>query len=259
MVEPTVEAKYFRSGFHKGHVIGMRGLGRFLTGFSGKNAPPFNRIYMGGEMDIRGFDIWGVSPMAYIPSETVVPVLNSDGSARMQKSVTNGVETLTPVTQTIPIYQLMFPGGDTQLLGNFEYRIPIFGPVIVAGFFDAGINRISRPNQLTLNPGRIAELNGKYPQAGFDGNARIAKGTDIMRSSTGVELQVMMPVVNAPFRLYWAYNPQIAEVILRPPIVLDRSMFPNEATFLNSAATWGRVSPFYERRTTFRFSIGRTF
>ena len=31
-----------------------------------------------------------------------------------------------------------FLGGDTQLLGNFEYRIPIFGPVTLAAFADIG-------------------------------------------------------------------------------------------------------------------------
>jgi outer membrane protein insertion porin family len=31
-----------------------------------------------------------------------------------------------------------FTGGDTQLLGNFEYRIPIFGPVALAAFADIG-------------------------------------------------------------------------------------------------------------------------
>jgi outer membrane protein insertion porin family len=112
---------------------------------------------------------------------------------------------------------------------------------------------------LTLNPDRISELNGAFPQAGFDGRAKIAPGTQNMRSSTGIELQVMMPVVNAPFRLYWAYNPQIVREFLQPPIVLDRSMFPNQSTFLNAVPTVGRVMPFYERRTTFRFSIGRTF
>jgi outer membrane protein insertion porin family len=259
MIEPTIEAKYFRSGFMRGHVIGGRFLGRFVSGFGGRVAPPFNRFYMGGEMDIRGFDIWGVSPMAYVPSETLVNVLNSDGSARTQKVIVNGVESVEPVTQRIPIYQLIFPGGDTQLLTNVEYRIPLFGPVILAGFFDAGINRVSRPGQLTLRPERVGELNNAFPQAGFDGRARIAPGTQNMRSSTGIELQVMMPVVNAPFRLYWAYNPQIVREFLQPPVVLDRSFFPNQATFEQSVVLWGRATPFYERRSTFRFSIGRTF
>src|SRR5262249_1360484 len=36
----------------------------------------------------------------------------------------------------IPFYTAV--GGDTRLLFNFEYRIPIAGPVSLAGFFDAG-------------------------------------------------------------------------------------------------------------------------
>jgi outer membrane protein insertion porin family len=260
MIEPTIDAKYFRSGLAKGHVIGMHVLGRFVTGYGGRSAPPFNRFYMGGEMDVRGFDIWGISPLAYIPSSAQVPVLNSDGSARLQKVIdTNGVVSESPILMNIPVYQLIFPGGDTQGVFNFEYRIPIFGPVILAGFFDAGINKVSRPGQLALNPGRINELNAAFPSAGFDGRAKIAPGTQDMRSSTGVELQVMMPVVNAPFRFYWAYNPQITRTYLQPPIVLDRSVFPNQQTFVSSVAQWGQASPFYERRSIFRFSIGRTF
>ncbi|MGH9629180.1 MAG: BamA/TamA family outer membrane protein, partial [Bryobacteraceae bacterium] len=180
-------------------------------------------------------------------------------SARLQKVIVDGQEGMAPVTQEIPVYQLIFPGGDTQVVTNFEYRIPIVGPVILAAFFDAGLNKVSRPGQLKLNPDRIAELNGAFPQAGFDGRAVIAPGTQKIRTSTGLELQIMMPVVNAPFRLYWAYNPTIMQDFLVPPIVADRSLFPNEATFLNSVATFGQATPFFEKRKTFRFSIGRTF
>jgi outer membrane protein insertion porin family len=153
----------------------------------------------------------------------------------------------------------VFPGGDTQMIGNFEYRIPIMGPVNVALFFDIGVNKILRPDQLKMNDDRVAELNGKYPQAGFDGRAYIAQGTQAPRASTGIELQVLLPVVNAPFRIYWAYNPLIVREFLQPPIVADRSFFPNNATFLNSVASFGQIYPFYERRSTFRFTIGRTF
>jgi outer membrane protein insertion porin family len=260
MIEPTIDAKYFRAGFRKGHVIGMHALGRFVSGFGGVVAPPFNRFYMGGENDIRGFDIWGISPMAYVPSEASINVLNSDGSARQQRFVdSTGTEVLVPVTQRIPTYQLIFPGGDTQVVTNLEYRIPLFGPVIIAAFFDAGVNKISRTDQLRLNPTRVNELNAAFPQAGFSAQARIAPGTQNVRASTGLELQVMMPVVNAPFRIYYAYNPLIVQTFLQPPIVVDRSTFPNQATFVNSVATFGRASPFFERRTLFRFSIGRTF
>ena len=259
MIEPTIDAKYFRAGFKKGHVIGMHGLGRFLTGFGGKLAPPFNRFYMGGENDIRGFEIWGISPIAYIPSEASVNVINDDGSARLQKVIENGVEGFAPVLQKIPIYQLIFPGGDTQIVTNFEYRIPIFGPVTLAAFVDAGVNRISRTEQLTMNPSRVSELNGFFPQAGFSGKAVLAPETQRMRSSTGLELQIMMPVVNAPFRLYWAYNPQIVRTYLQQPVVVDRSFFPNQATFEQAVLSYGTPSPFYEKRKTFRFTISRTF
>jgi len=74
-----------------------------------------------------------------------------------------------------------------------------------------------------------------------------------------LELQIMMPVVNAPFRLYWAYNPSIYRDFIIPPVVVDRSAFPNNATFINSLSIIGQPSPFYEKRSTFRFTISRTF
>ena len=40
-----------------------------LTGYGGKVAPPFERTYIGGEQDVRGFEIWGISPAAYIASD----------------------------------------------------------------------------------------------------------------------------------------------------------------------------------------------
>jgi outer membrane protein insertion porin family len=46
---------------------------------------------------------------------------------------------------------------------------------------------------------------------------------------------------------------------LQPPIVADRSSFPNNATFLNSLIQFGQSYPFFEKRSTFRFTIGRTF
>jgi outer membrane protein insertion porin family len=215
---------------------------------------------MGGENDVRGFEIWGISPIAFVPSQAPVQVLNNDGSARMQRFVdSNGQEVLSPVTQNIPTYQFIFPGGDTQAVTNLEYRIPIFGPVILAAFFDAGLNKISRTNQLRLNPQRVTELNAAFPTAGFNAQAKIAPGTQSIRASTGLELQVMMPVVNAPFRLYWAYNPMRVQELIQPPVVADRSLFPNQATFLNAISQFGSPFPFVEKRTLFRFSIGRTF
>jgi outer membrane protein insertion porin family len=258
-IEPTLDAKYFRKGFKNGHVIGMHLLARFLTGYGGKVAPPFSRYYMGGENDIRGFDIWGISPIVFLPNTATVNVLNNDGTPRQQKQVVNGVTQFAPVTMTIPSYQLTFPGGDTSIVTNFEYRIPIVGPVVLAIFGDAGIDKLALPSQLKLNPGRIDQLNTEFPQAGFGGDAYIAPGTQKIRASTGLELQVLMPVVNAPFRLYWAYNPLIFRGYLQAPIVADRSYFPNDATYKNAISSIGAPIPFFERHSTFRFSVGRTF
>ncbi|MBM3745024.1 MAG: outer membrane protein assembly factor BamA [Acidobacteria bacterium] len=259
MVQPTVSLRYFRPAPYKNHVLGMRFMGAFVSGYGGRSAPPFNRWYIGGEQDVRGFEIWGVSPVAFVPSEATVNVLNSDGSARTQKIILDGQMVSSPVTQRIPIYQMIFPGGDAQAIGNFEYRIPIAGPVNLAYFFDAGLNKLLRPSQLAMNPDRLKELNATFPQAAYDGRARIAPGTQRIRTSTGLELQVLLPVVNAPFRIYWAYNPTIVRQFIQPPIVADRSMFPNQTTFINSVALFGQPVPFWEQRKTFRFTIGRTF
>jgi len=259
-VRPSLDLKYFKPNpLHRNHILAFHFMGNLLTGYGGKVAPPFARTYIGGEQDIRGFDIWGISPIAFVASDATVNVYNNDGTQRTQKILINGVSTGVPVTQTIPIYQLIYPGGDTQLIGNFEYRIPIFGPLTMALFFDAGVNRILLPGELKMNPGRVTQLNAEFPQAAFNGKVRIAPGTQNLRSSTGIEFQVLLPVVQAPFRVYWAYNPNRIDQYLQPPIVADRSYFPNNATFLNAIASFGQAYPFFEKHSTFRFTIGRTF
>ena len=175
-------------------------------------------------------------------------IVNSDGSI-----------SFNPVMQTIPTYRLVLPGGDTVGIGNFEYRIKIFGPVALAPFFDAGLDKLAFSKQLRLNPGRLDQLNSDWPQAGYGPYASIAPGTQKMRMSTGLELQVLMPVVNAPFRVYWAYNPSRVNTSLQPPLAVDRSMFPNDYTYNAAIALYGTAIPYQERSSVFRFTIGRTF
>lgn len=256
MVTPQVDIAHFRPGFRPGHVIGIHGLARYITGYGGKVAPPFNRFFMGGENDVRGFQLFTVSPIAFVPTVGVVNQLNNDGSPRQQRGSDGR---LFNVRQQIPSYQLISPGGDTYLVGNIEYRIPIFGPVTLAAFFDAGVNRLSNQDQLNLNPSRITALNHQFPEAAFSDSAIVALNTQAVRTSTGLELQVLMPVFNQPFRIYWAYNPTLVRDYIEPPVVADRSYFPNNASFINSLLTYGRPIPFFERKSTFRFTIGRTF
>ena len=259
-VRPTLDLKYYKPApWHKSHILALHVMGSSILGYGGKAVPPFLRTFMGGEQDIRGFDFFAITPIAFIPSSASVNVLNADGSARTQKVFVNGVAGTQNVQMTVPSYQLITPGGDTQGLMNFEYRIPIVGPVTLAAFADAGVDRILLSNQLRIEQSRLSDLNTQFPQAAFDSKVRIAAGTQRMRASTGLEVQVLLPIVQAPFRVYWAYNPSILREYLQPPIVADRSMFPNAATFNSAIASYGQAYPFYERRSLFRFTVGRTF
>ena len=62
---------------------------------------------------------------------------------------------------------------------NAEYYVDVFGPLRVLAFFDAG----------------QAFLEDEH----FDINQ--------MRVSTGFEVRFIMPVLNVPFRLIYAWNP----------------------------------------------------
>jgi len=260
-ISPTVDVKYFKtSPLNRRHVLAFHGLASMIAGYGGKEAPPFSRSFMGGEQDVRGFDWWSITPVAFIASSVNnLQVLNSDGTARTQKTTVNGVLTDTPVTMSIPIYQLITPGGDMHTVGNFEYRIPIAGPVTLAIFTDVGLNKILFTNQLKMVQSRVDSLNSQFPQAAFDGRVVIAPGTQQPVMSSGLELQVLLPVVQAPFRVYWAYNPLTVREYLQPPIVADRSFFPNAATFNSAIIQYGQAYPYFQRRDLFRFTVGRTF
>jgi outer membrane protein insertion porin family len=197
--------------------------------------------------------------MVWIPTTSLARVFNDNGTPREQVLVVDGIEQKVQVQHEVPVYRLSFPGGDTRMVYNLEYRIPLFGPVTLAPFFDIGFNKILFNNQVQLNEGRVAELNAKFPQAEVERKLQIVPGTQALRASTGVELQVMMPVVNAPFRFYWAYNPLRVHTVLQPPIVADRSFFPNQASFIGAIQDFGIARPYFEDARVFRFTVSRTF
>jgi outer membrane protein insertion porin family len=264
MITPSAEYKYFHLspiGKKHGNVLAFRVLATLSTGFNGKNIPPFNRGFIGGEQDVRGFQIMGITPIGWVASSTSVPVYNNNGTQKTQNIVSNGTITSSPVTMTIPMYQLVTPGGDTRVIGNFEHRIPIVPNVVtLAPFFDVGVDRIIFPHQLILAPTRTDDLNSEFPEAAFNGKIQIAPGTERIRTSTGLELQVMLPVVNAPFRVYFAYNPTNVREYLQPPIVADQTLFPNYPTYQATKSLFNAGNfPFFEQNTTFRFTVGRTF
>ncbi|HTX40167.1 MAG TPA: outer membrane protein assembly factor BamA [Bryobacteraceae bacterium] len=259
-IRPTAEYKVFHPApWHHNHILALHAMVSLISGYGGKFIPPFSRTFMGGEMDVRGFYDWSITPVAFIPTSASINVLNADGTPRTQNVVSGGSIVSQNVTMQIPSYQLITPGGDTHGLINAEYRIPIIGPITLAIFGDAGVDRILLSKELTLDPTRTLTLNQEFPTAGFTGQVQIAPGTQKPRTSTGLELQVMLPVVNAPFRVYAAYNPTTVREYLQPPIVADRAFFPNAATFNSAIAAYGQAYSWFERRDMFRFTIGRTF
>jgi outer membrane protein insertion porin family len=256
---PTVALTYFRPVQKRRNVIGFRLLGSFMSGYGGVVAPPFERFYIGGENDVRGFYIRTISPIAVIADTTTVNVLNPDGSQRTVPVIVDGELQSVAQTVTFPVNRIIFPGGDTQAIGNFEYRVPIFGPVTMAAFFDAGLNMALLRNQLSMNTTRIGELQATFPFATFPSRLTVLpKTNNQLRTSTGLELQVILPIVQAPFRLYWAYNPNRLVTNLVPPPLLDRSMFPNDITYRVALAVSGPIA-WDEPIKTLRFTVSRTF
>ena len=83
------------------------------------------------------------------------------------------------------------------------------------------------------------------------------------RMSTGVEFQVMLPVINAPFRIYWAYNPLRLDTTSVPPVQVTRDMFPPGAagdyTYNLAVNSFSPTYRLREPRKTFRFTVGTTF
>jgi outer membrane protein insertion porin family len=240
-------------------VIAFRVRGRVIRGFRGKSAPPFDRYFMGGEDDIRGLSDWSASPITFMPDRVTVPVLNSDGSQRIQNVVIDNMIVAVPVTMQIPIFRPVALGGDMNAVANAEYRVPLKGPFTLVFFADLGLNKIVFADQLRLDPEFLNGLNNEFQEAGFSNSFSIAPHTQDFRMSTGAELRARIPKVGVPVRFYWAWDPRIDDRYIQPPIVADRSMFPNQTTFESAINTYAPAYLDQQSRNAFRFSIGRTF
>jgi outer membrane protein insertion porin family len=93
---------------------------------------------------------------------------------------TKGQPFVAGVAQLEPVTSPLVLGGNKSLLFNAEYLISIAGPVRLVLFYDAG-------------------------QALAEGQHFATKE---FRTSTGAEIRFFMPVLNVPFRLIAAWNPQ---------------------------------------------------
>ncbi len=288
--------------------------------------PVYERFFLGDEFSIRGYNVRSIGPIVpldvFITSRNVTVSTDPTGpntpfeglpDALRQQLITLGTFTGVGGSNSLQLPQrdFRFLGGDTQLLGNFEYRIPIFGPVQLAAFADIGtaFNLRTKDDQvfstafladqpflstvgglselvvrnnpqlalgvtdpLTLRPRGLVIRDARLvtreelanalrvgPVDPFTGLpfgfqevflrgeaqtntiARISQSVfskfSDYRSSVGLELRIQLPVVNVPFRLILAYNPNAR-----------RGQF-EELPGVN----------FNEKKFVPRFSIGRTF
>jgi len=275
-VKPVAEYKRFIPVNKGRNTFGFRMLGSWITGYGGQVAPPFDRFYMGGDTDIRGFDIRAISPVTFFPTSVTIPLQNPDGT----------YVPLNPANPrqgnwniTIPVQQIIFPGGDTDLVNNLEYRVPIVGPVTLAAFVDTGLDFISRESQLRIAGQQVTTLQNTVFGCPFltstftcAGGSTIPFSPELKpigntnyqpRMSTGMEVQVILPVVNAPFRVYYAYNPLRIDETVYSSHPITRSMFPPGAagdyTYAEAVSLYQPSYLLREPRKTFRFTVATTF
>jgi len=153
------------------------------------NLPIFDKLFLGGEYSVRGFDLNTIGP----------------------RDPATGAEI----------------GGNKTLLFNGEYVINVGGPVRLALFFDAGeVRDVGQPFGLyepvtmfvqptpplltdPANPGLLTNPNNPLAVARLVTTGQ----TSAIKKSTGLEVRFFMPVLNVPFRLILAYNPSRAGVL----------------------------------------------
>jgi outer membrane protein insertion porin family len=206
-IKPSIEAVgFFRHTTRTS--IGMRAQVQYIRPYGSTGTLPiFERLYLGGEYSIRGFDIRSIGPR--------------DANTELVL------------------------GGNKSLLFNAEYLITIAGPVRLVLFYDAGQVRdeddgfgwwedvrqvVPAPTPLLADPfatSSITAVDDPGPQ--FETIGR----RSAFKTSAGAEIRFFMPVLNVPFRLIFAMNPQRGGV-------LDNNLQP-------------------AKKFTFRFAVGSTF
>jgi outer membrane protein insertion porin family len=265
----------------EGHnVLGYRVQLQNVAGFGGQVAPPFDRIYGGGENEVRGFDIRSNSPYTFIPTRVMFNLTNPDGSL-VPRDPTNA--SLGNVQIPLPVYRLAPIGGDTSITSNVEYRIPIVNQVTFAIFTDFGMTFDTEKSQLRQSVLGQSILNTPLygcpviENGACFGGQKVTFPLDLStvphtnfvpRMSNGAELQVILPIVNAPFRIYYAYNPLRLYKSLPPEFAVSQSEFQGffptntsagQYTYQQAIQLYGANYVLREPRKTFRFTVATTF
>src|SRR5262249_33349862 len=130
------------------NTLGVRFQASFIDGFGGTEAPPYQRFYMGGENDLRGFDVRTVSAYGFVDTVQNFTLLNPDNTP-VPVDPTNPRRGNVQIP--IPVNNITLPGGDTQFLTNVEYAVHVVGPVTLSPFVDFGMDFVTRDSQLRIS------------------------------------------------------------------------------------------------------------
>ncbi|HEU0184561.1 MAG TPA: BamA/TamA family outer membrane protein [Blastocatellia bacterium] len=177
--------------------------------------PISSRYFLGGDTEVRGYPINSIAPLARID--------------RLLASGDNPPVLISSDVQPI--------GSDTELIGNAEYRAPLFWRLSGAVFFDIGaaLNIRGLPEQQFISPVQTnPPTSNTFLVTALRPLGDLGRGIPNYRISTGFELRFLVPVARIPLRLIFAYNP-------------NAQTSPPPATFL---------AP--EKRFAFRIGFGRT-
>jgi outer membrane protein insertion porin family len=213
---PSGDFRFYHPMHNGRNTLAMRVMGSFVQSFTNLSVPFYERIFAGGDFDIRGFDFRTISPISFITR--ALPV----------------VDPITHQTVTKNFDDIVYVGGDTQFIFNLEYRIPLIGQIVsLVPFMDIGNTWVLKPQELErkiVSPGLIQILPAQFLPGTNSG----------LRMSTGLEFQVVMPVLNAPFRVDFAFNPARIDQTFIGPVT-------------------GTPFSIHQPAHDFKFTVGRTF
>src|SRR5207245_6800901 len=104
-VRPTLDYRYFHPMNKGRNILAVRFLGSFVQGFGGTAVPYYQRYFLGGDFDIRGFDFRAISPIAFVVRNVNV----------------TDPETGNAVAR--PVDEIVYGGGATKRVRHRAYRI----------------------------------------------------------------------------------------------------------------------------------------
>ena len=216
--------------------------------------PAYERYYLGSENDIRGYNSRSIGPVApfntYVTSRNVVLTTNASGAADTNTGLpTRDVNELITLGQVTGISganpalfsrNFRFIGGDSELLGNVEYRLPIFGPATLAFFGDVGsvfnlrksgsqvINSEFLPDETFLGAGRLTALgliNTPVLESGF-GSILYYRGRVMTKTDYITEF-----CRGNRFGCPTSLSPQVQQLFLRGEVQQNSLLDVNNAKF----------------------------